>query len=111
MNKPDDLILLGSMPIPDAHIVKGVLDEYGIPSEIVGETLSTVFAMPGTSLVMTRIFVFRRDIEKALEVLYNKKTTIQNNENIKIRTVLHAAGCNGCHSIRPKLLQQPLSGK
>lgn len=33
MNKPDDLILLGSMPIPDAHIVKGVLDEYGIPSE------------------------------------------------------------------------------
>ena len=44
MNKPDDLILLGSMPIPDAHIVKGVLDEYGIPSEIVGETLSTVFA-------------------------------------------------------------------
>jgi hypothetical protein len=42
MNKPDDLILLGSMPIPDAHIVKGVLDEYGIPSEIVGETLSTV---------------------------------------------------------------------
>lgn len=37
MNKPDDLILLGSMPIPDAHIVKGVLDEYGIPSEIVGE--------------------------------------------------------------------------
>lgn len=50
MNKPDDLILLGSMPIPDAHIVKGVLDEYGIPSEIVGETLSTVFAMPGTSL-------------------------------------------------------------
>ena len=30
MNKPDDLILLGSMPIPDAHIVKGVLDEYGI---------------------------------------------------------------------------------
>ena len=73
MNKPDDLIRLGSMPIPDAHIVKGVLDEYGIPSEIVGETLSTVFAMPGTSLGMTRIFVFRRDIEKALEVLYKQK--------------------------------------
>ena len=101
MNKPDDLILLGSMPIPDAHIVKGVLDEYGIPSEIVGETLSTVFAMPGTSLGMTRIFVFRRDIEKALEVLDKQKND----------TVLHAADCNGCHSIRPKLLQQPLSGK
>ena len=60
MNKPDDLILLGSMPIPDAHIVKGVLDEYGIPSEIVGETLSTVFAKPGTSWGMTRNFFFRR---------------------------------------------------
>ena len=39
MNKPDDLILLGSMPIPDAHIVKGVLDEYGIPSEILTSSL------------------------------------------------------------------------
>ena len=81
MNKPDDLVLLGYMAIPDAHIVQGVLEANGIESAIVGETLSTVFGMPLTKIGQTRVFVRRCDFDKAIKVFEDNKNEMTDNHN------------------------------
>ncbi len=69
MDKPDDLVTLGSFDLALAHIIKGALDNIGIESMISNELMSTIYALPASSIGQAKVLVFRRDYDKALEML------------------------------------------
>lgn len=69
MEKPDDLVAIGSYDLQLAHIIQGALSAAGIESMVTNEVMSGIYAMPLSSLGQSKVLVFRRDYEKALEAL------------------------------------------
>lgn len=55
----------------DAHIAKGVLDSEGIPCIINNEIFSSVYPITTAPWGAIKLLVFRRDYEKALQILNN----------------------------------------
>lgn len=80
MDKPDDLVTLGSFDLALAHIIKGALDNIGIESMISNELMSTIYALPASSIGQAKVLVFRRDYEKALEMLRQNEAEYTPNE-------------------------------
>lgn len=69
MEKPDDLVTLDIyVDAVSAYIAKGVLSENGVESMVTNELMSSLLPL-NLSLGEVRLLVFRKDYEKACEIL------------------------------------------
>lgn len=69
MKKPDDLVILDVYrDAVTAYMEKGVLAENGVESMVTNELMSSILPL-NMALGEVRLLVFRRDLEKAREIL------------------------------------------
>lgn len=69
MKKPDDLVILDVYrDAVTAYMAKGVLAENGVESMVTNELMSSILPL-NMALGGVRLLVFRRDLEKAREIL------------------------------------------
>lgn len=79
MNKvsDDDLVTLNTYEDPiAASIIKGVLDANGIPNMLSNQALANIFPMSNSLINDVRILVFRKDYNRAKEVIRENQEAI-----------------------------------
>jgi hypothetical protein len=76
MNKPDNndrLVVFNSyVNDADAYIAKGVLETNGVPCIINNEIFSSVYPVGLAPWGSIKLLIFRRDMEKAIQIMKSK---------------------------------------
>lgn len=69
MGKDDELVVFAMYNDPvEANIVKGVLESNGVVAGVMGDSLANAL-MQGFSQGTIRVVVFRKDLERAREIM------------------------------------------
>jgi hypothetical protein len=69
MEKDDDVVVFGKYDNPvDANIVKGVLESNGVISGVMGDSTANAL-MQGFSQGAMRVVVFRKDLQRAKQIM------------------------------------------
>ncbi len=69
MEKDDDVVVFGKYDNPvDANIVKGVLESNGVIAGVMGDSTANAL-MQGFSQGAMRVVVFRKDLQRAKQIM------------------------------------------
>lgn len=69
MEKDDDVVVFGMYDSPiEANIVKGVLESNGVIAGVMGDSTANAL-MQGFSQGAMRVVVFRKDLQKAQQIM------------------------------------------
>lgn len=69
MEKEDDVVVLDKFDSPiEANIIKGVLETNGVIAGVMGDSVANTL-MQGFSQGAIRVVVFRKDLQKARQIL------------------------------------------
>ena len=69
MEKEDDIVVFGKYDSPvEANIVKGVLETNGVIAGVMGDATANAL-LQGLSQGTMRVVVFRKDLEKAKQIM------------------------------------------
>lgn len=69
-----DLIIAATFDFDwQAHMAKGILDEHDIPSVLDNEIFSSLYPIGFNSIGGINLRVFRRDLERASEIIRQSK--------------------------------------
>ncbi|MBR5119224.1 MAG: DUF2007 domain-containing protein [Muribaculaceae bacterium] len=72
MEKDDDIVVFAKYDSPvDANIVKGVLESNGVIAGVMGDSTANAL-MQGFPQGTIRVVVFRKDLQRALEIMDSK---------------------------------------
>ncbi len=72
MEKEDDVVVFAMYDDPvEANIVKGVLESNGVVAGVMGDSFANTM-MKGFSQGSIRVVVFRKDLEKAWQIMDSK---------------------------------------
>lgn len=70
----NDLIIAATFDFDwQAHMAKGILDEHDIPSVLDNEIFSSLYPIGFNSIGGINLRVFRRDLERASEIIRQSK--------------------------------------
>lgn len=80
MEKEDDVVVFAKYDSPiEANIVKGVLESNGVIAGVMGDSTANVL-MQGFPQGTMRVVVFRKDLQKAHQIMDSKPLEIPNAE-------------------------------
>ena len=81
MEKEDDVIVFGMYDSPiEANIVKGVLESNGVIAGVMGDSTANAL-MQGFPQGTMRVVIFRKDLQKARQIMDSKPLEIPDQEN------------------------------
>ncbi len=76
MEKEDDIVVFAMYNDPvEANIVKGVLESNGVVAGVMGDSFANAI-MQGFTQGSVRVVVFRKDLQKALQIMDSKAEEI-----------------------------------
>ena len=86
MEKEDDVVVFAMYDSPvDANIVKGVLESNGVIAGVMGDSTANAL-MQGFTQGTMRVVVFRKDLQKARQIMDSTPITLADDETDLVYT-------------------------
>jgi len=80
----DKIVVFESFPDPiNAHIVKGLLNSYGIECFLSDELMVTLNVMYGPAIGGVKLHVFEKDVDRIQAILKSENSEIELNQSIE----------------------------